>query len=232
MLVHGLVFDRPWQYTQPVIGPDAVSVTTYVDVNPDSPYYPDYPFESRLSLTFTLSGTELSVTYQVHNQSARTLPFGFALHPYFSTFADKHDVFLSIPAQAVMEEDDEMLPTGRIFDVNKVMYAMYDLREPVPVDYLKLDHVYTRLNKPALSIVDYKTLAMQLHISATDDFTHLVIFTPQQLHAICIEYQTCSTDAINLYHEGTALREEAHLLKVQPGATFSGALRYSIVFTA
>jgi len=231
-LVHGLVFDRPWQYTQPVIGSDAVSVTTYVDVNPDSPYYPDYPFESRLSLTYTLSGTELSVTYQVHNQSARTLPFGFALHPYFSTFADKHDVFLSIPAQAVMEEDDEMLPTGRIFDVNKVMYAMYDLREPVPVDYLKLDHVYTRLNKPALSIVDYKTLAMQLHISATDDFTHLVIFTPQQLHAICIEYQTCSTDAINLYHEGTALREEAHLLKVQPGATFSGALRYSIVFTA
>jgi aldose 1-epimerase len=231
-LVHGLVFDRPWQYTQPVIGSDAVSVTTYVDVNPDSPYYPDYPFESRLSLTFTLSGTELSVTYQVHNQSGRTLPFGFALHPYFSTFADKHDVFLSIPAQAVMEEDDEMLPTGRIFDVNKVMYAMYDLREPVPVDYLKLDHVYTQLNKPALSIVDYTSLAMQLHISATDDFTHLVIFTPQQLHAICIEYQTCSTDAINLYHEGTALREESHLLKVQPGATYSGTLRYNVVFTA
>ena len=40
-------------------------------------------------------------------------------------------------------------PTGRIFDVNEVMYAMYDLREPVPVDFLKLDHVYTRLNKPA-----------------------------------------------------------------------------------
>ena len=90
-LIHGLVFDRPWHYTQPVIGPDAVSVTTYVDVNPDSPYYSAYPFDSRLSLTYTLSGTELTMTYQVHNKSARTLPFGFAMHPYLSTFADKHE---------------------------------------------------------------------------------------------------------------------------------------------
>src|SRR5205085_3613416 len=55
-LVHGLVFDRPWQYSKPVIGPDAVSVTTYVDVNVESLYYPAYPFDSRLSLTYTLSG--------------------------------------------------------------------------------------------------------------------------------------------------------------------------------
>ena len=81
-LIHGLVFDRPWHYTQPVIGPDAVSVTTYVDVNPDSPYYSAYPFDSRLSLTYTLSGTELTMTYQVHNKSTRMLPFGFAMHPY------------------------------------------------------------------------------------------------------------------------------------------------------
>src|SRR5437588_11256578 len=100
-----------------------------MNVNADSPYYTAYPFDSRLSLTYTLSGTELTVTYQVRNKSARTLPFGFALHPYFSTFADKHDVLVRVPALAVMEADAEMLPTGRIFDVRKVMYAMYDLRE-------------------------------------------------------------------------------------------------------
>src|SRR5947209_870700 len=171
-------------------------------------------------------------TYQVHNKSTRALPFGFALHPYFSTFADKHDVFVSIPAQAVMEADDEMLPTGRIFDVRKVMYAMYDLREPTPIACLKLDHVYTRLSQPALSILDYKKFAMQLHISATDDFTHLVIFTPEQVPSLCIEYQTCSTDAINLHHQSTALREIAHLLEIQPGETYSGAISYSVVFTA
>ena len=231
-LVHGLVFDRPWHYTQPVIKADEVSITTYVDVNAESPYYTAFPFDSRLSLTYTLSRTELTVTYQVHNTSPHTLPFGFALHPYFSSFADKHDVLLSIPAQAVMEADDEMLPTGRIFDVNKVMYAMYDLREPTPVAYLKLDHVYTRLNRPAISIVDYTKLAMQLHISATDDFTHVVIFTLKQIPAFSIEYQTCSTDAINLHQQSAALREAAHLLEVQPGATYSGTLHYSVIFKA
>jgi aldose 1-epimerase len=231
-LIHGLVFDQPWHYMQPVIGPDAVSITTYIDFNAENPYYSAYPFESRLSLTFTLSGTELTVTYQVYNKSAHTLPFGFALHPYFSTFADKHNVLISIPAQAVMETDDELLPTGRVLDVRKVMYAMYDLREPVPVAYLKLDHVFTHLNKPALSIVDYPKLAMQLHITATDDFTHQVIFTPKQLPSFCIESQTCSTDAINLYHQGAAFQEAAHLLEVKPEATHSGTLRYSVVFSA
>ena len=232
-LIHGLVFDRPWHYTQPVIGPDAVSVTTYVDVNPDSPYYSAYPFDSRLSLTYTLSGTELTDDLS-GTQSECSYATVWLCHAslllylcrqtrtYFSVFQHKRS----------WKQMMRCSRQGRIFDVNKVMYAMYDLREPVPVDFLKLDHVYTRLNKPALSIVDYKTLAMQLHISATDDFTHVVIFTPQQPPSFCIEYQTCSTDAINLHHQGTALREAAHLLEVQPGATFSGTLRYNIVSTA
>jgi aldose 1-epimerase len=231
-LVHGLVFDRPWQYTQPIVRPDAVSVTTYVDVNADSPNFPAYPFDSRLSLTYRLSGTELTLTYQVHNKSSRVLPFGFGLHPYFPTLADKHDVFLSIPAQAVMEADDKLLPTGRILDVNQVMYAMYDLREPIPVACLKLDHVFTHLNRPSLSIIDYTRLALQLHISATTDFTHIVIFTLAQDPSFCLEYQTCSTDAINLYQQSSAPREAAHLLEVQPGETYSGTLRYSVLFTA
>ncbi len=231
-LIHGLVFDRPWRYSEPIIGPDAVSVTTYLDVNNESPYYMAYPFDSRLSLTYTLTGTELSITYQVQNKSSRVLPFGFALHPYFSTFSDKDDVLISIPAQAVMEADDELLLTGRIFDVNKIMYAMYDLREPIAVGHLKLDHVYTWLNKPALSILDYKKLAMQLHISATDDFTHIVIYTLDQAPYLCVEYQTCSTDAINLHSQSADLRDAAHLLEVKAGEICSGTIRYTVIFTA
>lgn len=232
VLIHGLVYDRPWQWTQPVIGPDGVSVTTYIDINTESSYYTGYPFESRLSLTYALSGTELTVTYQVHNKSTHILPFGFALHPYFSTFSDKHDVFLSVPAQAVMEADDELLPTGRLFDVSKIMYRMYDLREPTPIANLKLDHVYTSLNKPALSILDYRKLGMQLRMSATDDFTHFVIYTLDRDPYFCFEHQTCSTDAINLHNQGKALRDAAHLLEVQPGATYSGTIRYAVVFAA
>src|SRR5258706_1193748 len=36
VLIHGLVFDRQRHYDQPVAGQDSVSVTTYVDITPES----------------------------------------------------------------------------------------------------------------------------------------------------------------------------------------------------
>lgn len=65
-----------------------------------------------------------------------------------------------------------------------------------------------------------------------DGFTHLVIFTHEKFPAVYIEYQTCATDSINLHHQGSALREAAHLLEVLPGETYGGMIRYSVVFSA
>jgi galactose mutarotase-like enzyme len=45
-LIHGLVFDQPWHYTQPVIGKDGVSVTTYIDFNAESPNFRAYPLRA------------------------------------------------------------------------------------------------------------------------------------------------------------------------------------------
>jgi galactose mutarotase-like enzyme len=61
------------------------------------------------------------------------------LHPYFSTHPNKGDVFVSVPADYVMEADNELLPTGRIIDVRGIMYAMFDLRKPAAIANLKLD---------------------------------------------------------------------------------------------
>ncbi|HCI79178.1 MAG TPA: aldose epimerase, partial [Ktedonobacter sp.] len=59
------------------------------------------------------------------------MPFGFALHPYFSTLSGKRNTVVSIPASYVMEADEQLLPTGRLLDVRGIMYAMFDLRRPV-----------------------------------------------------------------------------------------------------
>ena len=230
-LVHGLVFNQPWQYTQPVSTAEAASVTTYIDVDPSNPHYAGYPFASRLSVTYMLTGTTLTVTYLVENKSSQTIPFGFALHPYFTAPGDRRKVLVSLPAQEVMESDTLLLPTGRIFDVNQEMYAMYDLREPVPVAYLRLDHVYTKITPPGVSVLDYQELGLQIQMSATDDFTHMVIYTPQPEPFLCIEHQTCSTDAVNLHNQGDRLREAAHLLELEPGGTYSGSIHYAAVFT-
>jgi len=225
-LVHGLVMDRPWHYEQPVVGADSAAVTTYIEIDPSSPFYAGYPFDSRLSLTYTLTRTGVTCSYHVQNKGTGALPFGFALHPYFSL--PSAETFLSLPARTLMEADAALLPTGRLLDVTGVMYAMFDLRQPVPVGCLNLDHVYTDLQ--AQAVIDYRQHAIQLAISASDDFTHAVVYAPPKSTSFCVEHQTCSTDAINFNNQSPERKKMAHLLEVEPGASYTGSIHYTLSF--
>ncbi|HLI08080.1 MAG TPA: hypothetical protein VKV40_16045 [Ktedonobacteraceae bacterium] len=231
VLVHGLVFDRRWQYEMPVVGQDAASVRTFVEITPESPFWEGYPFESRLSLTYTLTNSGVTVGYAVENTGTQDMPFGFALHPYFSTLSGRDETLVSLPARAVMEADEDLLPTGRVLDVTGVMYAMFDLRQPVPVGNLKLDHVYTDLQKDASALVEFRKQGLKLRISTSEDFTHIVIYTPSpegHISYFCLENQTCSTDAVNLAQRG--MGGIAHLLELHPGETGSGFIRYAVEY--
>lgn len=232
VLIHGLVLDRVWQYESPKVLPDAVSVTTYVDINQESGHlYEAYPFASRLSLTYTLTNVGLSIKYEVQNLGSMTLPYGFALHPYFSVLADRRDTYISVPAAAVMEADDNLLPTGRVLDVTGLMYTPFDLRTPVAVSQLKLDHVYTELQPGAAVVIEHRTEGIQINITGTDDFTHVVVYTAGADEPyFCLEHQTCSTDAINLARQGEERQKMAHLLELDPGESSCGLLQYHVSF--
>jgi aldose 1-epimerase len=230
VLVHGLVFDRSWQYEQPVQNSDSVSVRTFIDITPASPFYEGYPFDSRLSLTYTLTANSVTTTYEVKNNGTKDLPYGFAMHPYFSLLSGSHETLVSFPADDVMEADEELLPTGRLLSTTRgIMYAMFNLQEPTPIAPLKLDHVYTGLHKGKAATIEYRQQKMKLHATTSDDFTHIVIYAPGGTPYFCLENQTCSTDAVNLHHRG--LNDIAHLLEVRPGETATGFIRYSIEYT-
>jgi aldose 1-epimerase len=229
VLIHGFVFDQPWRYEAPVLEQDGVSVKTSIEITAESPFYEAYPFESRLSLTYTLTKNSVIVTYTVQNNGTKDMPFGFGLHPYFSPLSGRDDTWISIPAQYVMEADTDLLPTGRLFNVSDIMYAMFDLRKPLPLDSLKLDHVYMGLDKNEAAIIEYRKQRMKLRLSASEDFTHMVIYTPPpqgDSSYFCMENQTCSTDAVNLHHQG--LNEIAHLLELHPGETSTGFIQYTV----
>jgi aldose 1-epimerase len=228
-LIHGLVYDLGWHYQQPVVSQDKAQVTTFIDISPEHPYYEAYPFDSRLSLTYTLTSQGISVSYTVHNKGQHTLPFGFGLHPYFALLSDKEETTVSIPAETVMEADNILLPTTRLLDVRSEMYKMFDLREPRPIGALQLDHVYTDLTPGASAVISYRKQHMRLSLSATSDFTHMVIYTPPTGEPFfCLENQTCSTDAINLHARG--LDQMSHLLEVPVGEEVSGTIYYTVDF--
>ncbi len=223
-LVHGFVFDQIWNYDDPVIEEEAVSLKTYIDITIQSDIFKMYPYECRLELEYKVTKYGVKVDYSVVNASNRKMPFGFGLHPYFSTLGNKDNVLVTLPAKYVMETNDRLIPSGKLIDVQN---TRYDLRIPTELQKLNFDHVFTNLEKKKYAHIFYKAQNLKLNFETSNDFTHLVLYTGKvNDQFLCMENQTCSTDAVNLYNKG--FKEESHLLILEPGGTHSGFIYYKI----
>jgi aldose 1-epimerase len=221
--LHGLVFTEPWKYTAPKVKRNTVSVATSIVITRKSPLYAAFPFPCTLTVTYTLWANRVRVAYTVKNQSGEPLPFGFGLHPYFARLSGSDKTIISIPARSWMESPKRtLLPTGRLIPVAG---KPYDVRKPTPVGKLTLDHVYTNIAAGKYAVVDYRTLRCKVILKPTRDFTHFVVYTGHK-KAVCIENQTCSTDAHNLWDKG--FEKESHLIVIPTGRSYSGHVDYSI----
>jgi aldose 1-epimerase len=224
VLVHGLVRDREWTSEAAIISQDRISVLTSVEMDENSPYFSAFPFPSRLILKYVLFHDKVRVEYTVQNLGTTSLPFGFALHPSFSTtLSGAEKTLISLPARTVMEANDELLPTGKNLNVQSLMYKMFDLNQPVPVSCLSLDHVYTDVKEGESFILDHTKQKMRVHFSTSPEFKYDVIYTLEGNKFVCLEPQTCATDAANV-------GKEYGLLVVEPGDSYQGFIEYTIEF--
>lgn len=220
---HQLVYDQPWNCGKPEIHPDHVSVSTSVTIDKRSHLYPGFPFPCMLTLEYRLYADSVTVTYTVANTGDTPVPFGFGLHPHFARLSGNDKTLITIPAEVFMQNyPGTMLPDGVLTDVTG---TPQDVRTPTPAGNLSLDHVYTDIIPGRYASVDYTTLGFQVLLEASKDLTHIVVYTGNP-GAVCIENQTCSTDAHNLYARG--YKKESHLQTVPPHDTRSGSIVYKI----
>lgn len=152
-----------------------------------------FPFPFRLEVTYTLRGLALEMETVVINEGDRTLPWGFGIHPYFRK---PEGGSLRVPA-AERWELEAHLPTGRRLPA----IGRYDLRFSANLLGLELDDVYTALeNEETVCQLDDLDRGLRTEISFRSAlFPNVTVFTPPSPRAaICIEPQTCPTDAFNL----------------------------------
>jgi len=90
---------------------------------------------------------------------------------------------------------------------------------------IDLDDVYWKLNSKQKAIIEYRTLGRKMELVASDDFSYMVVFTPRDRPCFCLENQTCSTDAHNLYAAG--LKEISGLILLPPGDVHEGWIRFT-----
>ncbi|MGI6374472.1 MAG: aldose 1-epimerase [Anaerolineae bacterium] len=221
--IHGLVRDRRWTCDEPVVSADGIAVTARIAMAPGDDLYALFPFANTLELTYTLRPGELELRFGVRNDDAHhDLPFGLAIHPYFAIIGARRDVHLQVPARRWMEAE-QLLPTGRLLPLDQ---APADLTAPTSLDQLDVDDVFWGMRPDRPAEIHYRAIGKRLTLLADAPFTHAVVYTPRGRPFFCIENQSCSTDAHNLYARG--LQEAAHLTILSPGEALTAAIRLRV----
>jgi aldose 1-epimerase len=214
--LHGLVHSAPWEVTQVEGSAGKTTLHCRLPFQPGTKWYEAFPHKHVLKLDIIVTDGAVRFAYTVDNtEGDGPVPFGFAYHPWFLYQGPRAKTFLTIPATHWMEAE-ELLPTGKLVPLAG---TKFDLRQPRSLEGFVIDDVYYGLAPEQPTVIDFREAKLKLELAATPDFTHLVVYTPQEPW-FCVENQTCATDAHNLFARG--LKKESHLLIVEPGKAHTG----------
>ncbi|HEY0707359.1 MAG TPA: aldose 1-epimerase [Polyangia bacterium] len=220
--IHGLARNCRFAVTALYTTADAAIAETTLDWNPTQPLFTRFPIRHRLTLRYALLASGLSIRYQLENLDETRLPYGFGLHPYFRVPGRREDVTITLPLDSHMESDG-WLPTGTILPVES---TAFDLRAGAALSALNLDEAYLGMAPGKSASFDFGPGQLRVRMSGSEQFTHLVVYTPAERGYFCIENQTSSTDAHNLWSRGKT--SESHLMVVGPGETEGGEIRWDV----
>jgi aldose 1-epimerase len=218
--IHGLVYDEPWEFEEPLVDKSSIKLKTHINITKDHNLFSSFPFENTIRLDFILLKDKIRFEYEVENQGKNPIPYGFGLHPWFKTFGERKDNVIEASVNKTFEAIN-LLPTGKLLDVKD---TPRDIRKPTSIENLDLDNVYFGVNPKTKVSFLYKSINLQVSLKASEDFTHLVVYTPIKKNYFCIENQTCSTDAHNMYTKG--YKDIAHLLIVKPRKKMNGWIEF------
>ena len=218
--LHGLVRDKAWEYEILPAADNGVAVRMWIDFSPGGEIFETFGIDHRLTLTYSLDKDGLKIEHKVENRDSISLPYGIAYHPYLNYLGSKEANILCVPAKK-HHEAVNLMPTGKLEDLDG---QPFDIRKPTPVPDLILDDVYWGMTPENQAWVEFRDAGIRLEFRTSLEFTHMVVYIQPQNEFFCVENQTCSTDAINLWNAG--LKEESQVLVVEPGGSSSGWVHY------
>ncbi len=220
---HGFVRDKPWE----VLGYGADDQQgAWLTSLFDAALYPEqilrqFPFPFRLEVTYRLKNGALGMETSARNTGGETMPVGFGLHPYFRK---PNAGSIVVPAAARWELRDS-LPTGEVLPVA----GTYDLRAGKDLAGLSLDDIFTGIvadtdDNARCALRDLDTNAETVVEFPAKVFRHVVVYTPPApRRAICIEPNSCPTDAFNLHARGV---NHADVIELAAGAAAQWRVRF------
>jgi len=211
---HGLVMDEPFAVTRIEAKADKAVCAAEFAICEGDGLYEGYPFPCTLTVTYTLDKDGVHFEAKIRNDGAEMMPFGLAIHPYFSKRGDANKCFIKVPVRRYYEADENLIPSGRILPAEEDKNICDEFKS---VESLYLDTVFRGMSADKAAYVRYEDV--MLRIASSDCFRNAVVFTPHNRPGFCIEPQTNATDFINMHARGQI--DESGLLVIPAGQTFA-----------
>jgi aldose 1-epimerase len=219
--INGLLHNEPFNGVKISKAENSISVSAHIDFAEKNHLFEAFPFKHRLNVKYTLDKAGVRFDYEIENrEQEQSIPFGIALHPYFSKIDGEDGTVIRAPYKYAYKTTESLIPTGELLAVN----GETDLSNYVAVGTLDLDTVFTgnKDNEPAT--IKYSKSGVKLTLRSSDDFSHIVIYTPTGKHFFCMENQTCATNAHNLHNQG--MGDVSGLKFVKPKSRFGGFIEF------
>ncbi len=144
-----------------------------------------YPGNLTVTVTYQLLGNTLKVLHKAITD--RPTIVNLTNHTYFTLdeAASLDDIVLQIGSEKIVDTDKKLLPTGSI---ELVENTRFDFRQPKKLGNIRLDTPYVAdpTKKP---LATARSIASGIQLSVRSNQPVLVVYTPEDLAAICFETQ-------------------------------------------
>jgi aldose 1-epimerase len=188
--IHGLLYNKSFAITAESAGDDNASINMQYEYQKDDA---GYPFYYRCEVRYSLSAeNSLRVQTTVSNTSDETIPIADGWHPYFKLGGKIDDWFMHFQADAILEFDAKLIPTG-----NVLPYPRFN--KPELIGELELDNCFLlKKNQPGPACELYNPgNKVTLSFLPGAGYPYLQIYTPPQRNSIAIENLSAAPDCFN-----------------------------------
>ncbi|MDX6746933.1 aldose 1-epimerase [Polaribacter sp. PL03] len=193
--LHGLIFDKKFQFKEKDVGVNKCSVTLFYDENKK---VKGFPFTYTIFLTYTLTAKDLSLTVAIKNTDNNSFPFILGWHPYF--YSD------NLKTSSLNFKSDKKV----MFNENLITKEIIEYKSDseFKIEDKQLDDCFI-LNS---NRIDFNTPNYQLEITSNAKDNFLQMYTPKDLPLIAIEPMTGISNSFN---------NKIGLQVLEPNSTYS-----------
>jgi aldose 1-epimerase len=212
--IHGLLYDKAFSIVEekPGIVSATVALEYIYDHDDDQ-----YPFHYSCRVNYELLPEQvLGVETVLTNLGTSPLPIADGWHPYFSLGGKVDEWILHFKAEAAIEFNEKLIPTGHLTD-----YSQFD--PPALIGKTFLDNCFLISPDKTLPSCEIFNPNNKLKISFFPDkeYPYLQIYTPPHRNSIAIENLSSAPDSFN---------NKMGLTILQPGQSESFRLQYKVGF--